>query len=249
MVHGQGAGRWLYSIGYAIVLDGYYIGRCLINPFFWALLLAGYGVYRKRPALIDPAYRSFFARPGLFLLTWLLVLFLIPFMILFVTGERPPLRICNMIIFFFLYGGIGAAVLAMNGLNRGMGGGGGGGDGGRDGGDGGGGGGEGGRSGRAAGYRYSAVFVVLLLAAGFVCKNNVSLVARDWYSGDGARYDREWNERYALIRACGKDSCVVPPLTRIPFAFLFSPDGTDFRMSEYFDKQVVVRKENPLFTP
>jgi hypothetical protein len=216
LVHGEGSGRLLYSAGYALLTDGYYICRCLINPFFWAIVIAGYGPFRRFAGWFYSAYRPLFNYRRSFFAGWLFVLVLIPFMIFFVTGERPPLRICNIIVFYFLYGGMGVAVYGFQRWARPL----------------------------PALGKYRAGAVVLLLIAGFMLKNNVSLVTGDLYYGYCARYDREWNQRYELIRECKSDSCVVPALTRIPFAFWFSPDGADFRISEYFGKQIIVRQKD-----
>lgn len=214
----EGSGRWFYSIGLAVLADGYYIGRCLINPFFWAVVIAGYGPFVRWSGSFYVRYRRLFDFPVAFFCVWAFILFIIPFVIIFLTGERPPLRVSNMIVFFFLSGLAVAGVFLVN------------------------------REGRARRpavlfpgmWRYRVAGVLLLLATGFIMKNNVSLATRDLLSGNAARYDRALNDRYASIQKCVTDTCVVPVLERIPATFLFYVDCGDDHVSDYFNKVIVV---------
>jgi hypothetical protein len=104
LIKTNASGSWLYSIGYSLVIDGNYIGKCLINPFFWALSIAWYRYCRKRAGIFFQGWPDLFEFRLSFLLTWAAILMVIPFVIVFITGHRPPLRICNMIVFFFLLG-------------------------------------------------------------------------------------------------------------------------------------------------
>lgn len=51
--------------------------------------------------------------------------------------------------------------------------------------------------------------------------NSVTQAYRDWLSGDAARYDREEEARYALIRQTAADSVAVPPLSVQPVTLVW----------------------------
>lgn len=105
LVRTERSGRLFYSLGYSLVVDGYYIGKCLINPFFWAMGLAGLRLIRHTGVDLWSPYRSLIIRYRVpFLIIWAVILAVIPFTIIYITGDKPPLRICNMIVFFFLFG-------------------------------------------------------------------------------------------------------------------------------------------------
>jgi hypothetical protein len=95
------SGRWLYSIGYSLVVDFYYVGKCLINPFFWAISIAWYRYGRKQAAGFFRGFPDLLTFRVSFVLIWAAILLVIPFVFIFITGDRPPLRICNLIVFFF----------------------------------------------------------------------------------------------------------------------------------------------------
>jgi hypothetical protein len=220
LIQSKDSGRFLYSIGNSLLVDGYYVGRCLINPFFWAIVLAGYRPFRRFSLFFYSSYRGLFDFPRPFFAVWLFTLFLIPFVMQFLTGDHPPLRISNMIVFFFLYGLIGIAVFAIH---------------------------KGGKE--RAGlrrlfsplYKHRHMAVILLLIVGFKMRNNVSLTVKDLYSGHASQYDKALNQRYALIGQCKGDTCIVPYLKVIPFAFRFCPDYEDPHFSDYFNKQIILR--------
>lgn len=83
--------------------------------------------------------------------------------------------------------------------------------------------------------------VILLVVAGLVFPNNVSHGARDLVSGRVSAFDKDWNHRIELIRQCKGDSCVVPHLRQVPYVFSFEPDTDEPHISEYFEKEVIVR--------
>jgi hypothetical protein len=209
LVRTQHSGLLFHSFGGALLTDAYYIGRVLINPFFWALALPGYGVVRKlmpgSPWLLR--YRLHFV------VLWVFVLVVIPFCLVFITGETPPpLRISNMIVFFFLFGLIVLAGMPVKperlvGLPEGV----------------------------------LVPAVILLVVAGLLLPNNVSHGARDLYSGRASVFDKRWDQRIELIRQCKGDSCVVPSLGEVPFVFSFESDTDEPHISEYFEKEVLVR--------
>jgi hypothetical protein len=209
LIKGGDSGRLFYSMGYALVIDGFYICRALINPFFWATAVAGYGVFRR--LVFSSVVRSFLQYRLWFFAVWVFVLMVIPFAIIYITGDRPPLRICNMIVFFFFFGLTGWVGL-LGGLKN-----------------------------RAGLSKHVFITVVCLLIAGLILPNNVSLTARDLYSGNAREYDKGWNQRIGLIKGCKEDSCIVPPLKQIPFVFRFEPDVDEPHISEYFDKKIIVR--------
>jgi hypothetical protein len=204
------SGRWLYSIGYSLVVDFYYVGKCLINPFFWAISIAWYRYGRKQAAGFFRGFPDLLTFRVSFVLIWAAILLVIPFVFIFITGDRPPLRICNLIVFFFLFGLAAPAVwLAARVKDR----------------------------------RYTAVAVLALAMTGFLLQDNVSLGARDLFSGDAARYDKVWNSRYEMIRQCKEDSCVFSQLKlkQIPFVFRLGRDSTQPHLSEYFGKHIFIR--------
>ncbi|HWK03922.1 MAG TPA: hypothetical protein VNS58_09850 [Puia sp.] len=222
LIQSKNSGRFFYSIGNSLLVDGYYTGRCLINPFFWAIVFAGYRPFRRFSYFFYSSYRGLFDFPRSFLAVWLFTLFLIPFAMLFLTGDRPPLRISNMIVFFFLYGLIGIAVFAIHkGEERAV-------------------------PGHffSSLHKHTGMVVIFLLIVGFMTRNNVSLTVKDLYSGHASQYDKALNQRYALIRQCKGDTCSVPPLETIPFAFWFCPDYVDPHFSDYFNKQIIFQIKN-----
>src|SRR6185503_13333846 len=90
--------------------------------------------------------------------------------------------------------------------------------------------------------RYRNIAVVVLLVAGFMVKNNVSIAVRELVSGSAYQYDREMNQRYQLIRQCRTDSCVVPHLGHTSIMLRYdSADVNDAHVSSYFQKKVIVR--------
>jgi hypothetical protein len=206
----SGSRRLFYSLGYALSIDGYYIGRCLINPFFWAVVFVSWRYFLGWAGLFYMRYGSLFDYPKLLLAAWLLPLVAIPFLFLYMTGERPPLRICNLIVFFFLLGLVTVAAYMAR------------------------------RTGWSFKLRYRQVIVMGLVVMGLLLRNNVSRAFADIYSGTAAKYDKAWEDRYKLIRQCRDKVCVVPKLGRIPFVFWFTPDVEEPHLSDYFGKRVIV---------
>jgi len=213
LLKNRGSGRLFYSIGHALMLDGYYICRALINPFFWAIALPGYGIFRRlvSGAVLLPEifrYRLYF------FITWVFIMVFIPFSMFYLTGAYCPLRVSNMIIFFFLMGLVWAAAIVVQGKFK-------------------------------AKLNFSGRILIpavcLLVLAGVILPNNVSKVARDLYSGSAREYDKAWDKRIELIRQCKADSCIVPHYRQIPFAFKFEPDAEEPRISEYFNRTIIVR--------
>lgn len=99
--------RVLYSARYAVVTAGYYIGRVLINPFFWAIAIPGCRILGRSAVSLRP-FRWYF------LAVWIASILMIPFSVTYLTGKYPPpLRISDMIVFFFLFGLIFVAASGM----------------------------------------------------------------------------------------------------------------------------------------
>ena len=214
-VQNKDSGRLLFSLGYAFIVDGYYIGRVLINPFFWAILLLGAGVLGggiAGPMGLTPVVRLLAVYRRTFMAIWAVLLVIVPMVMIYISGERPPLRICNMIVFFFLSG----LIVMVGGRGWFW------------------------KKWRLGG-RWRTVVAGGLLIVGLSIPDNVSHAAGDLLSGDLRQYDRDWNERIQLIRECRDKVCVVPHLRRIPWIFWFEPDGADQHISEYFDKTIIVR--------
>ena len=211
------SGSLLHSLGGALLTDGYYVGRILINPFFWALALPGYGVVRDRVAG-SPVVAELFRYRLHFFVLWVFIMLAIPFCMVFFRGEvPPPLRISNMVVFFFLLGLFGLAGgsrdLVGAWVSRGV----------------------------VLPGRMLAPAVILLVVAGCILPNNVSHGAGDLLSGRASAYDKSWNRRVELIRQCKGDSCVIPHLGPIPYVFSFEPDTDEPHISEYFEKEIIVR--------
>jgi hypothetical protein len=81
LVKTSASGRWLYSIGYSLVIDGYYIGKCLINPFFWVLSIVWYGYCRKWAPIFSRGRSDLFKFRLSYLLTWAAILIVIRFLL------------------------------------------------------------------------------------------------------------------------------------------------------------------------
>ncbi len=76
--------------------------------------------------------------------------------------------------------------------------------------------------------------------------NSVAQAYHDWLSGDAARYDREEEARYALIRSTTADTVEVAPLSLQPVTLVWwdiSTNGTlwgNRAYAAYFHKKVIV---------
>jgi hypothetical protein len=219
MIQTSHSGLFLYSAGLSLLGTGYHIILCLINPFFWAIAVAAFEPFLRFARLCYTTRRELFDHPKYFLSIWLLILFIIPFSIIYLTGEKPPLRVSNMIIFFFLLGLVYLGTLASNGRIKVI------------------------RPGKLFTFleRYKIVVVGFLLIAGFLSPNNVSVASGELISGMASRYNDEMNERYRLVGQCNGDSCVVPPLKDISRILRYSPaDYCDQHFWDYFNKKVLV---------
>lgn len=92
-----------------------------------------------------------------------------------------------------------------------------------------------------------ATFLLLLLAltATLRAPNNVKNAWRDLLSGDAAKFDRECQRRYTLIRDSAEAEVTVPPLRVQPVSLFFNdlkPDAADWRnvgMAEFFHKKAI----------
>lgn len=215
-LHSVGTG---YSAGFSVVVVGYCILRVLINPFFWAALLAGYPVFNRWSGKFYQRQRDLFGRDALLYTGAALgvILFMMPFSILYLLGLHPFHRVNNLVAFFLLLGLLYYGTFFLHGR-------------------------------RSARVRWPlpalkgrwAVAILLLLAAGFILPNNVSEAAGEIVSGKAYHYDREQRERWRLISGCQGDSCVVPPLRHIAVVLRYDSTDSD-DPSVYFGKNVLIR--------
>lgn len=219
LLHTDASGRIFYAAGIAVMGAGYYIARCLLNPFFWVGIIAMRGIFIKFSGHFFNSCRQLFEMPKYFLSLWLFSLFIVFFPVLMLTGNKPPLRISNMSVFLFLFGLIYWVTFVAN--NKAI-------------------------NNRLAGFmgvvnKYRYVLQCLLLLTGFALKGNVPVAVSEIISGKAYYYDREMNERYKLLQECVTDTCVVPPLKHIPVTLRYGSADYDPHIAEYFNKKAVIK--------
>jgi hypothetical protein len=101
-------GRLGYSVGFAFVVVGYCVFRAVVNPFFWAAVMAGAPaferwsgrVYRRLPLLWARKARLYVG------IGLAVILLMMPFSILYLLGLHPFHRVNNLVSFFLLLGGL-----------------------------------------------------------------------------------------------------------------------------------------------
>lgn len=226
-----GSGKLWYSAGFSILVSGFCILRALTSPFCLAALIMAYQPFVRWCRGINRL--ELLPAVTYFTMTWLLILFIIPFIVLYLSGLHPPYRVVNMVLFFQLAGLMYFGAFAVNGVA--------------------------GSNSSASGAtnqirmtrwrgtltrlgKYRNMAVVLLLVMGFLWKNNVSTATRELVTGSAYHYDSEMNKRYQLILQCKADSCTVPHLRHT--SITLRDDSTDFadsHISDYFQKTVIVR--------
>lgn len=213
LVQADNSGKVFFALKMAALGSGYYVFKCLLNPFFWLGALISANSFARFSTLFYNSYRRFVGLKKYFFSLWAVVVFSIFFVIIFLSGLKPPLRISNMAVFFFLFGLIYCRILfskvpSIN-IPRWV-------------------------------TKYKNAFLAALLILGMATKNNVSVAGIELLSGKASHYDREMNKRYEIIKSCAADTCVVPPLQHIPVTLRYSVEDRDPHISEYFGKTVVV---------
>ena len=208
--------RFWYSTGFSVLVSGFVVLKMLTSPFCLAAMIVAYPPFVRWCRKVYGVRRELPDALPYFTVSWLFILFIIPFIVLYLSGLHPGYRVVNMVFFFVLAGLMYFGTLVVNG-SAGI-----------------------GVFKISQGWRNIAV--VALLAAGFVVKNNVSAATGELLSGSAYRYDREMNQRYELIRKCRGDSCVVPRLHHTSITLRYdSTDLDDPHISDYFQKEVLVR--------
>jgi hypothetical protein len=220
----SGKGLFLYSVGTAVLLVGYHVGKCLLNPFFWI------GVILVIPPLMRLSGKSVwnFEKPVrgiryIFFL-WFLAMFLIAFGACYFSADHiVPLRISNLFIFIFLTGLLFLGLffiqfaqdLPLSGKLRAL-------------------------------KKFRLPGVLILMAAGLIFRNNVSTVTQDLLSGTARLYDREMRSRYHTIIHCESDTCVIPILQHRPVSLRYSTHDNDRHIGEYFHKFIQYQPEQEI---
>jgi len=234
LMHTVDSGKFWYSAGFSILVSGFCILKALTSPFCLAALIMAYDPFVRWRRTVYGAQRGLAKAVPYFVPAWLFILFIIPFIVLYLSGLHPGYRVVNMVLFFQLMGLMYFGVRATDGAGavreaetrttsrealatwvRGA---------------------------FARLGRHRNIAVVVLLAAGFMVKNNVSIAIRELVSGSAYQYNREMNQRYELILQCKADSCVVPRLHHTSMTLRYdSTDLNDNHISDYFQKEVIVR--------
>ncbi|HVU53889.1 MAG TPA: hypothetical protein VHD83_02490 [Puia sp.] len=226
------SGKLWYSAGFSILVSGFCIFKALTSPFCLAALIVAYEPFVRWGRKMYGRQQELLNAVSYFTAAWLFILFIIPFIVLYLSGLHPPYRVVNYVLFFQLAGLMYFGALAVNGalgktfaarmidqtrMARG-------------------------RAALARLGRYRNMAVAALLIMGFMWKNNVSTAARELVSGSAYQYDREMNQRYQLILQCKADSCVVPRLRHTSITLRYdSADLDDPHLNDYFQKEVIVR--------
>jgi hypothetical protein len=221
LIQTPGSGNLAYSAGLSLLAVGYCIAKALINPFFWASVLVAYPFFGLLEARLSGKYNALFDAPAYFFLSLAIILWVIPFTIIFLTGRHPYFRVVNMVVFFLLIGllYLGLWLARQRRLNS-----------------------------KQFMPRWLVwkpphlIWMLLgLTIAGFVVRNNVSSATREVLSGKAYMYDKEMHQRYGRIMASAGDSCVVPHLRHISAVLRYDTfERFDQHVSDYFHKDVII---------
>jgi len=211
--------KFWYSVAFSILVSGFCVFKALTSPFCLAALIVTYTPFVRWCRGVYGAQQGLNKAVPYFTAVWLFTLFIIPFIVLYLSGLHPGYRVVNMVLFFQLVGLMYFGMRAVNGAGI-----------------------QAAHAAFARLGRYKNIAVILLLAAGFMVKNNVSIAVRELVSGSARQYDREMNQRYQLIRQCPVDTCMVPRLQHTSITLRYdSTDFNDSHISDYFQKEVIVR--------
>ena len=101
--------------------------------------------------------------------------------------------------------------------------------------------------------RYGVLYAVLIVSIGlsFFRSANVRLIYGDLIYGKAAAFDREMNERYAMLRSSKESTVYLPPIYTKPLSIFVDDDIKDNPdhwwnkcMAGYFGRKIIIMKES-----